>query len=72
MAAFTVNFKIILTVVMFLEVFIGIIPHYCEACRKSVYPLSFLNCFSAGIFIAIAFVHVIPDTTEAWVEWADE
>lgn len=69
--AFTRNFKIIMTVVMFLEVFIGLIPHKCEACRKSVYPLSFLNCFSAGIFISIAFVHVLPDTTEEYMEWAE-
>ena len=61
-----------MTVLMFLEVFIGLIPAKCEACRKSVYPLSFLNCFSAGIFISIALVHVIPDTNEGFMEWAHE
>lgn len=69
---FARNFKIIFTIVMFLEVFLGLIPAKCEACRKSVYPLSFLNCFSAGIFLSIAFVHILPDTTIEYIEWANE
>lgn len=71
-AIFARNFKIIFSVVMFLEVFLGLIPAKCEACRKSVYPLSFLNCFSAGIFLSIAFVHILPDTTGEYMEWAAE
>ena len=32
--------------------------------------LSYLNCFSAGMFLAIALIHMMPESVEAHREWA--
>lgn len=65
------TFKIILMIIMFLEVYIGLIPSCCgDRCKANPTPLSFLNCFSAGIFLAMALLHVAPGAMETWESWA--
>lgn len=57
-------------VLMFAECYIGLIPKACGACLKNQYPLSFLNCFSAGIFLAMALIHVMPEAINTYEGWA--
>jgi zinc transporter 1/2/3 len=57
---------------MFLEVYLGLIPKKCDWCTKSKLPLSFLNCFAAGIFLAMAVVHILPEAAEIWDEYAEQ
>lgn len=64
------TFKIIMLFVMILCVALGIIPKVCGACQKSERTLSLLNCFSAGIFLSMALVHMMPEATEIYMIWA--
>jgi hypothetical protein len=63
-----VGFKIGMLFVMFFEVFLGLIPKACSTGKQAlgVPWLSLLNSFSAGIFLAIALVHTMPETQEVW------
>jgi solute carrier family 39 (zinc transporter), member 1/2/3 len=38
--------------------------------KKSEAMLSYLNCFSAGMFLAIALIHMMPESVEQHREWA--
>ena len=63
------TFKFILLIFMFLEVYLGLIPKKVDWCTKSQLPLSFLNCFASGIFLAMAVVHILPESAEIWAAW---
>ena len=61
----TTGFKIGILLLMFFEVFLGMIPKGCmqQNAKSGGTPwLSLLNCFSAGIFLSIAQVHTMPET----------
>lgn len=64
------GFKIIMLVLMFLCVGLGVIPKLWSKCRKSETTLSLLNCFSAGIFLAMALIHMLPESAEVYEIWA--
>ena len=64
------SFKIIMNFMMILCVGLGIIPKIWPACQKSENALSFLNCFSAGIFLGMSLVHMMPEATEIYAIWA--
>lgn len=66
------TFKIILLCVMILCVGLGLVPKVWGACRNSDTTLSFLNCFSAGIFLAMALIHMMPESAEVYLLWAAE
>lgn len=66
------TFKIILLIVMFLESYFGLIPKKVNWCTKSVLPLSFLNCFASGIFLAMAVIHIAPESVDKWDLWLAE
>jgi hypothetical protein len=55
-----VCFIFIILIVTFIA---GIIPQKWKKCRKNEEILSIANTFSGGVFLAIAFVHLIPETT---------
>ena len=63
-------FKIIMLFMMILCVGFGVIPKVWPACQKSENALSFLNCFSAGIFLGMSLVHMMPEATEIYAIWA--
>ena len=63
-------FKIIMLVCMFLCVGFGVLPKVWGTCRNNGLLLSLLNCFSAGIFLAMSLIHIMPETAEIYVEWA--
>ena len=54
------DFKIVMIFVMFSVSLSGILPLKIEAIKKSEARLSYLNCFSAGMFLAIALIHMMP------------
>lgn len=64
------GFKIIMLFCMILCVGLGLIPKFWSKCQKSETTLSFLNCFSAGIFLAMSLVHMMPESAEVYQMWA--
>ena len=64
------TFKIIMLFCMIVCVGFGLIPKLWNACRNSENTLSMLNCFSAGIFLAMALIHMMPESAEIYLMWA--
>ena len=64
------SFKIIILFAMIACVGLGFIPKAWGKCRDNEYTLSFLNCFSAGIFLAMSLVHMMPESAEMYADWA--
>lgn len=44
----------------------GIFPTVSKSCRESPKILGIANAFAAGVFMGIAFVHILPEMTEEW------
>ena len=54
-------------VIIFTMIFIsmgGILTYRMVALRKNERGLSYLNCFSAGMFVSIGFIHMLPEAVE--------
>ena len=64
------TFKIILLFCMIVCVGFGLIPKLWGKCRNSETTLSLLNCFSAGIFLAMSLIHMMPESAEVYEIWA--
>lgn len=62
--------KLVVLVVNFLITYIGILPRTVRCCKESANFLAILNCFSAGIFLGMAFVHMAPEATDIYRDWA--
>ena len=60
------TFNIIMAICIFLCVGFGIIPKVWKRCAESENLLSFLNCFSAGIFLGMALIHMMPESVEIY------
>ena len=60
--------KLILLAVILLEHLLGLIPLKIGLKQTSV--LSCLNCFSAGIFLAMAMIHLFPEALELYAGYA--
>jgi zinc transporter ZupT len=53
----------------FFEAFLtGLIPTWSKSCRESPKVLGIANSFAAGVFMGIAFVHILPEMTTEWNE----
>ena len=62
--------KIIFIVVCFCQgFFTGSIPTWSTTCRTNPKVLGVANAFAAGVFLAIALNHVLPEEIEAWGEY---
>jgi zinc transporter ZupT len=44
----------------------GILPYWSTNCRKNPRILGVGNAFAGGVFIAIAFVHILPEQAELY------
>ena len=64
------TFKWIMLVCMILCVGLGLIPKLWGKCRDSETTLSLLNCFSAGIFLGMSLIHMMPEAAEIYLIWA--
>jgi solute carrier family 39 (zinc transporter), member 1/2/3 len=56
--------KIAMIVILFCIVYLGLIPAYSKFFRSSKVILSLLNCFAGGVFLAMAFIHILPESAE--------
>ena len=65
-------FKIIIFFAMFFCCGFGILPKVWPTCNKSETALSLLNCFSAGLFLGMAIIHMFPEAVEIYQAWALE
>ena len=64
-----VRFKIIIIIVFFICCMAGIIPKAWSGCAKREWALSLLNCFAAGMFVAMALMHLLPEAVELYGSW---
>jgi solute carrier family 39 (zinc transporter), member 1/2/3 len=51
---------------------LGLLPLHIPSIAKNRAFLSYLNCLSAGIFLAMALIHMLPESAEIYREWAEE
>lgn len=49
----------------------GVLPIKLKSLFKSESALSYLNCFSAGLFLAIAAVHLMPEAVHEHQEYTE-
>jgi zinc transporter ZupT len=47
----------------------GMIPTWSKSCRSNPKILGIANAFAAGVFMAIALVHVLPEEIEGWATY---
>jgi len=66
------GFKIGMLFAIWLCCLAGVLPKCIPAINNSPLVLSFMNCFSAGIFLGMALIHIIPEGAEIYEEWAEE
>ena len=66
------TFKIIMLFCMIVCVAFGLIPKLWGKCRDSENTLSLLNCFSAGIFLGMSLIHMMPEAAHIYEIWAAE
>ena len=64
------NFKIIFIFLNLAVTYLGLLPRVIPECRENESVLSVLNCFSAGIFLAMALMHLFPHMSDAHKNWA--
>ena len=61
--------KIGFIVFVFVETMVfGFIPTWSANCRENPKIFGIANAFAGGVFIAIAFVHILPEQEAAWIE----
>jgi len=58
--------KIALIIILFLVCYLGLIPAYSKYCRSNKLTLSLMNCFAGGVFLAMAFIHILPISVEQY------
>ena len=64
------TFKIVFIFVFLLITYVGVLPTAIGSCRNSKACMSFMNCFSAGVFLSIALIHLFPEGSSQFDEWA--
>ena len=52
--------------------FAGIIPTCSSKVRESPKILGIANAFAAGVFLAIALMHILPEQVETWADYTIE
>ena len=62
--------KIISLFAMLVCVGFGVLPKVWSACAKNEKILAYLNCFSAGLFLGMALIHIMPEAAHLYDDWA--
>ena len=57
---------IFIALIFLITVGAGIAPMKITGCSKNAKWLGIANCFSGGVFLAIAFVHILPETANLY------
>jgi len=47
-------------------VYFAFIPAFSKRCRGSAVALGLMNSFAGGVFLAMAFVHILPEAAETY------
>ena len=63
-------FKIWMTIAMFVVCLCGLVPKIWNRCAANESALGFINCFAAGIFLAMAIIHILPEGVHLYDYWA--
>ena len=50
----------------------GILPNIIPWCKKSTHVLGIANAFSGGVFLALAFMHILPEATSGYAEFMED
>ncbi|CAI2372605.1 unnamed protein product [Moneuplotes crassus] len=50
----------------------GILPGIIPWCKRSTNVLGIANAFSGGVFLAIAFLHILPEATSGYREFMEQ
>ena len=50
-----------IALIFIITILAGLIPIQTKSCRENAKLLGILNTFSGGVFLAIAFVHILPE-----------
>ena len=58
------SLKIAYIFIVTLIVYVAFIPLYTNRCRKSNLAYGLLNSFAGGVFLTMAFVHILPEAVE--------
>ena len=58
--------SIFIFVIFFISFLAGIVPMKNKRFASSQHLLGIANTFSGGVFLAIAFVHIIPETASSY------
>eukprot|EP00004_Rigifila_ramosa_P002123 TRINITY_DN121_c0_g1_i2.p1 TRINITY_DN121_c0_g1~~TRINITY_DN121_c0_g1_i2.p1 ORF type:complete len:371 (-),score=90.92 TRINITY_DN121_c0_g1_i2:38-1150(-) len=58
------EFKIVAAIVVFFSALTGLIPRFAKDWSAQLGLISMANCFSAGIFLGAAFLHLLPESHE--------
>ena len=67
MQATTASLKWGFIVLIFLITMLaGLTPIKTKSCRENANLLGIMNTFSGGVFLAIAFVHILPETANQY------
>ena len=53
----------------FVICYVGLAPKACGECKHSQIILSLLNSFSAGVFLGMALLHMMPEGVELYNQW---
>ena len=62
--------KIAFIIVCFLEGMIGgLVPTWVESCKSNPAVFGIANAFAAGVFLAIALLHMLPEEIDSWREY---
>ena len=62
--------KIAFIVVCFLEGMIGgLVPTWVEGCKSNPAVFGIANAFAAGVFLAIALLHMLPEEIDDWKKY---
>ena len=62
-------FKICMMFGLFIICLVGLLPALIPRLRNNKAFLSYLNCFSGGIFLSMALVHMLPGTITSYERW---
>ena len=67
MFATTSNLKYgFILLIFFITMLAGLAPIHTKSCRENAKILGIMNTFSGGVFLAIAFVHILPETANLY------
>eukprot|EP00347_Sterkiella_histriomuscorum_P019421 403341689 len=60
------SLKIAYIFIITLIVYVALIPIYSNRCRKNTIAFGLLNSFAGGVFLTMAFVHILPEAVETY------